>query len=90
MSMWGFTVGFMPVLAHQLRKFLDNLQPDELKAELTIAEAVGHEIISRGYKILDIPTDSKWFGITYESEVADARDTLENYVRKGIYTSPLK
>lgn len=90
MSMWGFTVGFMPVLAHQLRKFLDNLQPDELKAELTIAEAVGREIISRGYRMLDIPTDSKWFGITYESEVSDAKEILKNYVQKGVYTSPLQ
>lgn len=90
MSMWGFTIGFIPVLIHQLRKFLDNLQPDELKAELTIGEAAGHEIVSRGYKILDIPTDSRWLGITYESEVAHAREMLKEYVQKGIYTSPLK
>ncbi len=89
MSMWGFKADFMPILAHQLRKFLDNLQPDELKAELTIADAVGREIKSRGYKVRDIPTDSKWFGITYESDVAAARETLEEHIRRGIYTSPL-
>lgn len=89
MSMWGFKADFMPILAHQLRKFLDNLQPDELKAELTIADAVGREIKSRGYKVRDIPTDSKWFGITYESDVAAARETLDEHIRRGIYTSPL-
>ena len=89
MSMWGFKVDFMPILAHQLRKFLSDLQPDELKAELTIADAVGREIRSRGYRVKDIPTDSKWFGITYESDVEMARETLKDYIGQGVYSSPL-
>ena len=87
--MWGFKESFMPILAHQLRKFLDNLQPDELKAELTIADAVGREIKSRGYAVKDIPTDSRWFGITYESDTELAREALKAYVELGIYNSPL-
>ena len=89
MSMWGFNVGFMDILAHQLRKFLNNLQPDELKAELTIADAVSREITARGFKVKDIPTDSRWFGITYESDAAEAKKTLSEYVEKGVYKSPL-
>ena len=89
MSMWGFNVGFMDILAHQLRKFLNNLQPDELKAELTIADAVSREIAARGFKVKDIPTDSRWFGITYESDAAEAKKTLSEYVEKGVYKSPL-
>lgn len=89
MSMWGFKESFLPILAHQLRKFLNDLQPDELKAELTIADAVGREIKSRGYRVKDIPTDSKWFGITYESDVEAARRTLEEYIKRGVYSSPL-
>ena len=90
MSMWGFNVGFMDILAHQLRKFLNNLQPDELKSELTIADAVSREIHSRAYKVKDIPTDSRWFGITYESDAAEARNTLSEYVKNGVYSSPLR
>lgn len=89
MSMWGFNVGFMDILAHQLRKFLNNLQPDELKAELTIADAVSREISARGFRVKDIPTDSRWFGITYESDAAEAKKTLSEYVEKGVYKSPL-
>lgn len=89
MSMWGFSAEFMPVLARQLTYFLNNLQPDELKAELTIADAVGREITTHGYKVRDIPTDSKWFGITYESDVEEARKTLLRYIDEGIYSSPL-
>lgn len=89
MSMWGFSADFMPILSRQLGYFLENLQPDELKAELTIADAVGREITSRGYKVRDIPTDSKWFGITYESDVDEARNALLDYIDKGVYSSPL-
>lgn len=89
MSMWGFNIGFMDILARQLRKFLNNLQPDELKAELTIADAVSREISERGFRVKDIPTDSRWFGITYESDAGEARKTLSEYVEKGVYKSPL-
>lgn len=89
MSMWGFKADFMPLLEQQLSKFLDNLQPDELKAELTIADAVSAEIKSHGYAVKDIPTDSRWFGITYESDTELARETLKAYVELGIYDSPL-
>lgn len=90
MSMWGFKAEFMLVLAHQLRKFLNDLQPDELKAELTIADAVGNEIkSSRGYNVRDIPTLGKWFGITYESDVQHARETLKKYIENGIYPEHL-
>lgn len=90
MSMWGFKAEFMPILERQLSDFLNALPPDDQKSELTIAECVGREIAANGFKCLDIPTDSKWFGITYESEVAAARETLKGYVAQGVYGSPLK
>ena len=89
MSMWGFKAEFMPILERQLTDFLNGLPADDPKSELTIAECVGKEITANGFKCLDIPTDSKWFGITYESEVEAARATLRNYVEKGVYTTPL-
>lgn len=89
MSMWGFKAEFMPILERQLSDFLNALPADDQKSELTIAECVGREIAANGFKCLDIPTDSKWFGITYESEVAAAREVLNGYVGGGVYTSPL-
>lgn len=91
MSMWGFRPEFMPALAHQLRKFLNDLQPDELKAELTIADAVGSEIkSSRKLAVRDIPTESRWFGITYESDAEQARKTLKEYIDSGVYPPDIR
>ena len=89
MSMWGFRSEFMPILERRLADFLNTLDADDPVSELTIAECVGREITANGFKCLDIPTDSRWFGITYESEVAAAKETLRKYVEQGVYKTPL-
>lgn len=89
MSMWGFGADFLPILERRLSVFLDKLPMDEPKAELTIADAVGAEIIENGLTVRDIPTSDMWFGITYESDVEQARKDLKAYIADGIYTSPL-
>lgn len=90
MSMWGFRADFMDVLERRLAQFLSSLPADEQKAELTIADAVGLEIKECGYPVKDIPTSSKWFGITYESDAQSARDALLKYTGEGVYPSPLR
>lgn len=89
MSMWGFKEEFLSILERQLTRFLNALPPDDSTSELTIADCVGREIAENGFKCLDIPTDSRWFGITYESEAEAARETLKRYVEEGVYKTPL-
>ena len=89
MSMWGFMPDFMDILTKRLSDFLLTLSPDEAKAELTIADVVNEEIKDKKFKVLDILTNSRWFGITYESDAEQAKETLVEYVKKGIYSSPL-
>ena len=69
--------------------FLENLSPDDVISELTIAQAVQQEIESGDYRVLDIPTKGQWFGITYESDVAPTRAVIADYIEKGVYPSPL-
>ena len=89
MSMWGFGADFMPILERRLSMFLKKLPADEPKAELTIADAVDAEIHQNGFKVRNIATDSRWFGITYEADTVSARETLKNSISAGVYTSPL-
>lgn len=89
MSMWGFGADFMPKLERHFSDFLKTLQPDEPKAELTIADAVDAEIRSSGYMMLNLTTDSRWFGITYAADVEQAKLTLIKSVQNGTYTNPL-
>lgn len=89
MSMWGFGADFMPVLEKRLAAFLESLPAGEPKAELTIADAVGAEIIQNRFTVRDIPTEERWFGITYESDVRQARADLEGYTKQGLYPAPI-
>ena len=89
MSMWGFGKEFLPRLSRQLAAFLEKLPENEPKAELTIADAVDAEINSRGFRVQNLTTDSRWFGITYEADVASAREMLKDSISSGIYLSPL-
>lgn len=89
MSMWGFGADFMPKLEQQFCAFLDSLEANDAKAELTIADAVDAEIHSNGFKMLNLTTDSKWFGITYAADVEQAKLTLIQNTKSGIYTNPL-
>ena len=89
MSMWGFGADFMPKLEKRLVEFLSSLDADEPKAELTIADAVDSEIHENGYKVRNLSTDSRWFGITYEQDVELAKELLKKAVDDGIYSDPL-
>lgn len=89
MSMWGFKPEFMEILERRLSEFLCSVPADDPSAELTIAECVGREIAQNGFRCLDIPTDSRWFGITYESEIEAAKKILKQYVEQSVYRTPL-
>lgn len=89
MSMWGFGAEFLPRLEQRFSEFLSSLPADEPKAELTIADAVDIEIHKNGYKMRNLTTDSVWFGITYAADVEQAKLTLINNVKSGIYQNPL-
>ncbi len=89
MSMWGFGAEFLPRLEQRFCEFLEALPADELKTELTIADAVDAEIHKNGYKMRNLTTDSVWFGITYAADVEQAKLTLIENVKSGIYKDPL-
>lgn len=89
MSMWGFGADFMPKLEKRFCEFLESLEKDDPKSELTIADAVDSEIRHNGYTVRNLTTDSRWFGITYEADVQLAKLTLAKNVESGIYTRPL-
>lgn len=89
MSMWGFGTDFLPRLERQFSAFLEKLPADEPTAELTIADAVDGEINAGGFRVQNLTTDSRWFGITYEADVDSARETLINCINAGVYPAPL-
>lgn len=78
MSMWGFTPDFTQRLTASFTDFIRPLPSGDCSAELTIADAVDREIRKNGYDIRNIPTQSRWFGITYEADTELVRQALRD------------
>lgn len=78
MSMWGFTAPFLGKLSDRLKEFITPLSPDNITAEMTIADVVDAEIKKNNYDVKNISTDSQWYGITYEADVELVRKALAN------------
>lgn len=76
MSMWGFTKSFLEKLSEKLGIFFRGLLDNDTKAELTIADVVDLEIKSGKFTVRNIPTISKWFGITYQQDVDEVKKNL--------------
>lgn len=76
MSMWGFTPDFMERLTESFTCFINSLAPGDMTSELTIADAADREIREKEYDIRNIPTESRWFGITYEADTELVRQAL--------------
>lgn len=78
MSMWGFTKDFLEKLTENLEIFYKGLQDNDTKSELTIADVVDMAIKSGKFTVRNIPTNSIWFGITYQQDVEEVKKKLNS------------
>ena len=90
MNMWCFTGEYMDTLSEQFTEFLnevDEANPDS--GEFLVPIAVDQLITAGKCAVKVLPTDSKWFGMTYAEDVEAVKLSLREYVDKGIYAEKL-
>lgn len=76
MSMWGFTHSFLGKLSERLESYFHSLPDNNMESEITIADVVDYEIKHNNLSVNNIPTNSRWFGITYQQDVEEVRKNL--------------
>ena len=75
MNMWGFDPSVMPLLNESFSDFLkDNI--DDNSAEYPLPMAVDSLIKRDKFSVKVIPTDEKWFGMTYAEDIEDVRKKI--------------
>jgi len=81
MNFWGFTPDFLPALESYFRVFLDSdAVTDPLKSEFLLPSVVG-SMIERGVaRVAVLPTNDRWFGVTY----AEDREIFMRCIRERI------
>ena len=90
MNLWGFTPSFLHELDAQLHDFFANKLPlDPMKAEFYLPSAVDTLILAGKATAKVIPTQSKWFGVTYQADKPNVQATLCAMTEAGDYPADL-
>lgn len=88
MNMWGFTPDILDRLERRFITFLgENL--NEPGAEFLIPVEIGQLLDAGEIRVRVLPTDSRWFGMTYVEDMPGVREAFARMTEEGIYTSPL-
>ena len=90
MNIWGFPTAFIPYLEENFVRFLENLTPEqEAKAEYLLPVLVG-DMLGRGEGTVRVlPTNDKWFGMTYAADKLLTQKMVRELVEKGQYPAKL-
>ena len=91
MNMWGFGSEFLNVLDEGFTAFLREHMgsSDENTAEYLLPTIVGGLLAAGRAQVTVLPTEDKWFGVTYQEDVEGVRKSIDDLVRGGVYPPAL-
>ena len=88
MNFWGFTPSLFQELEERFAGFLEE-NPGSLKTEFLIPEVVGSLVREEKARVKILPTQERWFGVTYPEDLPFVRDAIRNLVEEGRYPADL-
>ncbi len=88
MNMWGFTPDFLETLKDGFAEFLKD-NSENPKAEYLLPEAVGALLRAKKASVKVLPTNDKWFGVTYKEDKEKVVQSLQELIDKGQYPASL-
>jgi hypothetical protein len=88
MNCWGFTAAFLPQLQAAWGTFFA-AHGGELKAEFYLPAAVDALVQTGAAHVRVLPTEDRWFGVTYREDKPRVQAALAALVAQGAYPSPL-
>jgi len=89
MNMWGFPASFLPHLEQEIgRTFREHA--DELStAEFLLPDLIGDLVRESRGRVRVLPTDERWFGVTYAEDRPRVEAAIRRLNESGVYPSPL-
>ncbi len=88
MNFWGFTPAVFEVTKKLFVDFVSKNE-DNPKAEFFIPLIADYLIQNKLANFKVIPTDAKWFGVTYKEDKEIVQDNINKLVEDGVYPSKL-
>ena len=90
MNFWGFTPSILKEIVSGFTVFLDDtLKNNPMKGEYLLPRKVDELIKSGKAAIKILPTDGRWFGITYKEDVNHVKASIRAMKEKGLYPESL-
>lgn len=90
MNMWCFTADYMNTLETQFVEFLEKQTAEAVNAdEFLVPIAVDELITAKACEVKVLPTDSKWFGMTYAQDVDAVKASIAKSIENGEYPADL-
>ena len=87
MNFWCYPIEFLDVLKQKFPVFLSNMK-DPQKDEFLLP-IIADEMIKENTSFTVLPTDDKWFGVTYKEDKESVVASFKELISSGAYSSDL-
>lgn len=84
MNFWGFTPTVFSEIEKQFIEFYPK-NKDNLKSEFYIPKVVDQMLKDKAAQVKVIPTEAKWFGVTYKEDTPGVNAALAAFDKEGKY-----
>ena len=89
MNVWGFTPAFFGELERLFPAFLKRHAADLSKAEFYLPEAMGTLVREGTARVRVLPTEERWFGVTYQADRPHVQEAIRHLIAEGKYPQRL-
>lgn len=90
MNMWGLSPAFLCTLEELFKTFFQTDVPQNpLKAEYLLPILIGKLLQQKAVTVQVLPTQDKWFGVTYAADKAAVTESFEKLLSDGVYRADL-
>lgn len=90
MNMWGLTPEFMEILSERFERFFAEKVPENpLKSEYLLPVLIGELLYEKKITVKVLPTQDKWFGVTYAEDKELVVKSFRELIKQGIYKEDL-
>lgn len=89
MNFWGFTPDFINELERGFRAFLAGIGDKALTAEYLLPTIVDGMLKEKRVELTVLPSEDRWFGVTFQDDIPFVRDSIAALVEQGAYPKNL-
>ena len=87
--MWGLPLEFIDVLEKGFEKFLEFINPEDIKAEYLLPKIIGEMLEQQRVQVKVLESHDQWFGVTYKEDKESVVGSIRQLIGEGVYPEKL-